>query len=148
MANHVRQQLREAAATALTGLTTTATRVYTSRIRQLQDTNLPALRVYTTEETVEAATIHGPTLQERAITLEVHGVAKATNDVDDTLDTIAKEVETVLAGGLTVGGKSIRIGYAGAVVELEGEGERTRGQVTMTFTATVFTAANAPDVAL
>lgn len=44
MANHVRQQIREAVATTLTGLSTTSTRVFQSRLRPLVDADLPAHR--------------------------------------------------------------------------------------------------------
>ena len=51
MANHVRQQVREAVSTLLTGLTTTESRVYQSRITPLQANELPALLVATNGET-------------------------------------------------------------------------------------------------
>ena len=43
MANHIRQQLRERAGTVLTGLTTTGSNVFETRIYPLENTNLPAL---------------------------------------------------------------------------------------------------------
>ena len=47
MANHIRQQIRERAGTVLTGLTTTGTNVFETRIYPLSNTNLPALAIYT-----------------------------------------------------------------------------------------------------
>ena len=47
MANHLRQQIRERIGTTLTGLSTTGTNVFQSRVYQLEDSNLPALLIYT-----------------------------------------------------------------------------------------------------
>lgn len=47
MANHIRQQIRERAGTVLTGLTTTGSNVFETRIYPLSNTNLPALAIYT-----------------------------------------------------------------------------------------------------
>ena len=53
MANHIRQQIRERAGTILTGLTTTGSNVFETRIYPLSNTNLPALAIYTKNETSE-----------------------------------------------------------------------------------------------
>jgi hypothetical protein len=53
MANHVRQQIRERVATTLTGLTTTGSKVYQSRVYPLAANNLPGLLVFTNSETSE-----------------------------------------------------------------------------------------------
>ncbi|MEY2654030.1 MAG: hypothetical protein RLZZ524_1058, partial [Pseudomonadota bacterium] len=45
MANHLRQQIREAVAGAVTGLTTTGARVYQGRVYPLEDAQLPGLTV-------------------------------------------------------------------------------------------------------
>ena len=49
---HVRTSIRTAIASRLTGLTTTGSRVYPSRIQPLADANLPCLRVYLDEEEI------------------------------------------------------------------------------------------------
>ena len=47
MANHKRQQIREAVGTRITSLTTTGSNVFQSRVYPLETGNLPALIVYT-----------------------------------------------------------------------------------------------------
>lgn len=91
---HVRQALREAAVTALTGLTTTGARVYDSRIHPLSDGVLPCLTVYCPEEAAEKAGLGN--LLDRDMTLVVRGYARGASGVEDTLDTICEEVETAL----------------------------------------------------
>ncbi|MBK7592227.1 MAG: hypothetical protein IPI27_13400 [Betaproteobacteria bacterium] len=107
MANHVRRQIREAVATAVTGLTTTGTRVFQSRVYPLEATDLPALLIATLSETSEPVTIHGPRELMRVLSVQVWH-HKATADLDDALDLICKEVEIALASDMTLGGKCKR----------------------------------------
>lgn len=152
MANHVRQQLREAVATLLTGLVTTGSNVFQARLNPLQATELPALRIYTEGEQLEYQSIGYPSRQERRIQLVVEGVARQSADLEDKLDTINKEVEAAIGATLTTWQAS---GIARGGIELDsveiglsGEGELDTGVVTMRFVATVFTNSNAPDVAI
>ena len=144
MANHVRQQLREAVATAVTGLSTTGSRVYQSRVYPLTDSNLPCLLVTSDGDKSEAITVHSPYQQERATTIRIEGIAKAVSNIDDTLDTISKEVETAIAGSSTAIVKSLI--YQGAQIDYDGSGEQPIGKVTMIFTKDLYTLSNAPDV--
>ena len=53
MADHVRKQIRDRLVTLLTGLATTGSRVYKSRVYNLAPTyELPCLLIYTLEEDV------------------------------------------------------------------------------------------------
>jgi hypothetical protein len=147
VADHVRRQLRDAVVTRLTGLATTGANVYAHRAYPLERAKLPALRVYTVSETVEIVTIHAPMVQDRNVEVRVEGVeAAAEADLDDTLDQIAKEVETALSAALTVGGKPVTLAYTGCEIELDDEAAKPHGIVTLSYTARLFTASNAPDV--
>ena len=53
---HIRKTIRENVKTAITGLSTTGTSVYETRYFPLQTGNLPALIVYTLDETIEEET--------------------------------------------------------------------------------------------
>jgi hypothetical protein len=110
---HVREQIRDAAVTACTGLTTTTTHVYPERLYQLRATDLPGLRIYCGAEQVEPdrlGAVHG---QSRDMELIVEGIARATADLDETLDDIAAEVEAALAADVTLGGKCKFLHLAG-----------------------------------
>ena len=54
---HVRQQIREAAKLALTGLPTTGNNVFSSRVYTLQERELPAINIYTANEESEVLAI-------------------------------------------------------------------------------------------
>lgn len=144
MANHVRRQIRDAALAALTGLTTTSTRVYDSRVYDMQDANLPGLRIFTNNEDVGIASLGVSRLLHRDLELVVEACVKENDTFDDTLDLIIKEVETALAGGLT-GAKYVQLKRI--EIEMSGEGEKPVGRARMTFDAPYITANGVPDTA-
>lgn len=149
MANHLRRQIREAVAGAVTGLTTTGSRVFQSRVYPAQTTELPCLLIYTRSETSTPQTIHPDRALERVLQLEIVAVAKANADLDDTLDLVCKEVEIALAMPLTaLYGKGKTIQLVSTEIELSGEGERPTGRAVMTYQVDYFNQENAPDVAL
>jgi hypothetical protein len=148
MANHLRRQIREAAAAAVTGLTTTGARVFTSSVYALAVTDLPALRVRTPREASAQRTLGAPRLLERTLRLEVEAVAQATADLDDALDQACKEVEIALAmpcaalAGLV---KSVTL--TDTEITLTGEGEQPIGRAAMGFDVVYMAFENAPDAA-
>ena len=98
MANHLRRQIREAVATAISGLATTGARVFPSRVYPLEtEGDLPGLLVFTLAEASSRSTLPAPGLMQRTVRLQVVAVAEATADLDDALDQICKEVEIALA---------------------------------------------------
>ena len=141
---HARQAIREAAATLLTGLATTGSRVHQSRLPYvtLDDTSLPALLVTTEDEQVAQATVHGRL--ERRVTLNVAGLAKAAANLDDTLDSIAAEVETALGAAPTLSGKCTFHGLTGLRVGLDDSLEKPVGRIDLAFEVLYFTNAGAP----
>lgn len=146
MADHIRTQLRDAVVTAVTGLTTTGTRVFASRPDPQAAANLPCLHVYTQSEQVAGQSLDEPEIQRHDVEVRVEGLAKATSALDDTLDLIAKEVETALADPLTVDGKSVTLSYTGCDIEIRRDTQQPHGAVVLTFTTDLYTLADAPDV--
>ena len=128
MADHIRQQIREQVASDLTGLTTTSSRVYQSRVYPLADNNLPGLLIYTKDESSEPVT--------------------AVSGFDDTVDDICKEVETVLGGTRTLGGLSKDLYLTSTEIEYDVSGATPVGYVSMMYTCEYMTDEDAPDVAV
>ena len=54
---HLRQSIRERIATDVTGLSTTGSNVFQSRVYPVEDGSLPCLLVYTTSEESEVDTM-------------------------------------------------------------------------------------------
>lgn len=147
MANHVRQQIREAIATAVTGLTTTGSNVFQSRIYPLQSAELPALRVFTNSETVAIGSMGASRIVERVLEVVIEAVVKATTDFDDTVDGIVKQVEIALASAQGAGGAKY-VQLVKIEIEMDGEGDQPVAMARMSFEVPYNTALGAPDVAL
>jgi hypothetical protein len=145
MANHIRQQLREALATRLTGLATTGANVSGYRVHPLQVSALPALVINALQEAAEPEGIHAPVTVQREPQFVIQAVARANADLDDTLDAIAKEVETALGTALTIGSKDFLMLYRGCKFEFE-YAEKPIGTLDMIFDVKIFNVATTPDV--
>ena len=146
MANHIRQQLREAVATAVTGLTTTGSRVFQSRAYPLQVSDLPCLVVTADGDSIEQETIHRPYVQARQVQLRIEGYAVGTVDLDDTLDGICKEIEVAVDNAMLA--MVDDIGFAGTQLDTSVVGQQPVGKLTMIYRITVRTMSNSPDVAI
>lgn len=148
MANHVRQQIREKIGTTLTGLTTTGSNVYQSRVYPLENINLPALIIYTKSETSEPIVIGTNRVMSRELSVIVEGYVKATSNFDDTIDTISKEVEAAIAADRTLDGLSKDCYLESTEIEYTGEGEKPLGYVSLTFITNYYVQETNPDVAV
>jgi hypothetical protein len=104
MGDHVRKQIRVAAAAQLTGLATTGARVFVDRARRLQPSDLPALKIYLGDENIDMKEPMAPRLRERQLVLVVEAVVAANTAYDDTMDQIVKEVENALDANNGLGG--------------------------------------------
>ena len=144
---HLRKQIREAAAAALTGLTTSGSRVFESRVHELQDVNLPGLRIYTNNEDVRVDSIGVDRQVERGLDLVVEACSKKTTGLDDELDLMIQEVEVVIAANQNLGGAK-RIQLTGIEIDMEGEAEKEVGIARMTFQVRYYATLSRPDVAL
>jgi hypothetical protein len=101
---HLRTQIRTALAARLTGLTTTAARVYTTQLYPLAQSALPGLLIVADGEEVEAMSIGAPPLLARQLNVRVVALVAAVSGHEATLDQIASEVEVALAADRTLGG--------------------------------------------
>lgn len=121
---HVRQQIRDAIVTALTGLATTGASVFRSRIYPIEAARLPGLCVYTMTEASEIETISRPRLSSRDLTVAVEAYVSGVSNYDNTLDTISAEVEQALAADPSLGGLAKDLKIAAFEAEFAGEGEQ------------------------
>jgi len=122
--SHVRQQIRDDIVTTLTGLTTTGSNVFRSRIFPLEQTNLPALCIYTKSETSEYDTIGLPRSVNRILDVAVEAYVKGVSNYDNTLDTIAVEMEEAIAADITLGGLAKDAQITAFEADFAGDGEQ------------------------
>lgn len=91
---HKRTLIRNAFVSTLTGLTTTGSRVYGSRLANFAEADIPALKVYLKDETStdEASGYDG--IVECEVMVEAY--VKANSTFDDDLDLILEEVQAAI----------------------------------------------------
>lgn len=133
---HVRTQIRNQVAGLVTGLATTGSRVFKSRMRPQDEAKLPCLLVVTNDEEVAGGTIGGGL--DRQLQVVVHGIAAGAIGLDDTLDQIALEVETALAN-TQLSLRRVEIGFDDSL-------EKPVGEISLTFEILYFTSAGNPGV--
>ncbi len=130
-------QVKSALATRITGLASTGSRVFKSRAWPLAEADLPAWKVVTQGEEITAMTVHDPVLQMHTLQIDLQGVAKAVDLLDDLLDTLALEACLVLfnppAAGdaLTELEDRIQFEITGIERAMQGDAEAVLGLVTL-----------------
>jgi hypothetical protein len=135
--SHARQQIREALAARVTGLTTCGTRVFQSRM--VPQETLPLLLVTTNDEEINPGTIGD--IYERVLSVSVIGLAKATANLDDTLDTIAAEVEVAMSAEYWAELVAINVGFDEML-------EKPAGRIELVYRVTYRTASSVPGTIL
>lgn len=148
MADHIRQQIRERIATNVTGLATTGSNVYQSRVYPMASGNLPGLLIYSTSEDSEIDVMGSVGTLNRVLNITVEGYVKSITEFDDKIDDICKEVETAMAGDQTINGLAKNSFLSSTEIEYNGDGDQPIGVVTLNYVVQYRTATNAPDAAL
>jgi len=140
---HIRKTIREHVVTTITGLSTTGSNVYETRYFPLQTGNLPALIVYTLDETVEDYTLGQNTrTQFRALNLIIEAHCRGTANIDDTLDTIAEEVEEAMVTDISRGGNAKDTKLVSTEVDFDTASQKT-GLMRLTYLISYNTIENA-----
>lgn len=150
MSAHVRQQIREAFVTLVTGLPTTGPRVYPGRVRPLGSGHEPCLLVYATEESAERETIGQNPLLARAVLVAVEGRVSVSSarDAEDHLDTVAVEIETrVASSSPRLGGLAHDVVLVSTRIVAAATGERHEGEIRLLYRVTYATRAAVPTAA-
>lgn len=145
---HVRKQIRDNIVTTLTGLTTTGSNVYRTRVYPIEEGKLPALLIYADSETSQIATITPPRTQMRVLTVRVEALVKAVSNYDNLLDTISEEVEEALAVDITRNSLAKDTRVTGFEAEFSGEGDQPVATGSFTIEVDYATLENAVDVAV
>lgn len=143
--SHVRQQIREEIAAAVTGLSLTGANVYQSRVYPVENANLPCLIVTTEGDSAQMLTISSPASIMRSVIVRIQAIARAVADLDDAMDTICADIETAIGNASTI---ALNMEYQSTDIELTVIGEKPVGTATLTYIAQINTLENAPETAL
>jgi len=149
MADHRRKVIRAAIVAKLTGLTTTGSRVYASRVMPMDDVGLPGLIVYAGAEEIDVDTDSRVSrVQERALYIIVEAYDKISTGLDDKLDLILSEIETaLLAPGAISSASNIDLVEIDEP-EIDAGLEKPVGKMRMTFRVQYLTADGDPTTAI
>ena len=120
---HARKQIRDAIVAKLTGLTTTGSKVYASRVWPMGSDKLPGLIVYTVKEAAEITTMGAVRNSYRQLEVAIDIYAKGSG-VDDTVDQIAQEIKTALNTDQTLGGLTKDLMLESINIKLNGTGDK------------------------
>lgn len=143
---HVRQQIREAVANKLDAASEITAPVYKSRVHSLADVKLPAVLVYTTEESSERLSMD-PELA-RECTLQIVAAVKNTGNFDDEADELSAQIERAMFSDRLLGGLAKELVLESTEIELVGDGDKPVGAVTLEYTVAYVTAISDPSVNL
>jgi hypothetical protein len=145
---HVRKSIRDNVVTTLTGLATTGSNIYRTRVYPLAEDKLPGLAIYTRDESTGYETMGIPRTQVRNLTVAVEIYVKGTSNYDDTLDTICVEIEEALYTDLTRGGYAKDTNITNMDAEFSGEGDQPVARATLTLDITYATKENDVETAV
>ena len=111
MPDHVARQILDQVVTTCTGLTTTGTNVFRSRVHTMLETSLPALLIYAREDILDeeasAMQTDGNKGNQYILSISIDAVEKDASETtaENNLFEIKKEVQIALESDLTLGGK-------------------------------------------
>lgn len=146
--SHVRQQVREYFESELANLLTTGSNVYASRVYPLSGAKLPALLIYSQNESVEEEAFSKRRVQMRSLDVIVEGYVRALANFDDSLDTISSEVEQAVLDDPLLGGLAINTELSSVEAAYSGDGEQPVATIRLTFTVQYRTETGQPETAI
>ena len=149
MANHLRRQIRERIATDVTGMTTTSTRVFQSRVYPIEESKLPCLLVFDSEEEIEVQAMGGTRSILARLMVNIEGFAQGGSGqaVQNTLAQIQKEVQIAMQGDITINSLARDSYIVSADASLSAEAKKPSGSLRMGYLVEYQYLENAPDVA-
>lgn len=130
---HARTQIRKCITTLLKGNTIAGNNVYEARVYPLNDPKLPALLIYTKQETVGEQSMSRPRTQQRELFVTVEAYVKARGNVDEDTDNLAMEIEQLIAADPTLGGLVKDTALDTTETQFSDDGEKPVAVAILTF---------------
>jgi len=149
---HARQQIRDAVATTLTGLPTTGSNVFVSRVYPLESASLPGLTIMTDNDIADidntsASSGNRIVWANLGLMIKAHAQESATN-LDNTLDQIEVEIRQALLSDITLGDLAKDIWWISTTITLEGDNAKPIGLAEILFNVSYRVAASDPSTVL
>jgi len=137
--SHPRKLIRDTVRDLLDGETDAKSRVYASRIIPYREIELPAISVYTLDE---SSTADNATQEiTRELELVIEGIVAIVDPMraDDELDALAEQIEAAMDEDIFLKGDAGYSYLASTSMEILDDSDRLVGLVTLTYTVTYHT---------
>ena len=144
---HLRQSIRERVGTDVTGLSTTGSNVFQTRLYPVEAGSLPCLLIYSISEESGVTEMASPRPMTRVLNIVIQGVVSATQP-DDTLDLISKEVEVAMAGDRSINSLANDSYLSSTEIEINAEGAKPIGIVRLNYVVEYRNLDNNPESAI
>ena len=145
---HARTQIRNAVTALLKDNTSAGSNVMQARVYPINDPKLPALLVYTKQETVGEQSISRPRTHQRELLLTVEAYVKARGNVDELTDDLALEIEQLISADPTLGGLVKDVALDTTETQFSDDGERPIAVAMLTYSILYVVKENAPEIPL
>lgn len=150
MALHLRDQIMDALATALTGLTTTAARVYVDRddlTEPLGDNELPGITITQGDEQSEVLSLSPPATIQAVLDVDVVAHVKLTTSTATRkqLNLISQQVQVAVGANRTLSGLCEHVAPVQASPEIVADADKPIGRLRMRYQVLYLYRENAPD---
>ena len=142
--SHARTQIRNAVTALLKGNTTAGNNVFEARVYPINEPKLPALLIYTKQETVGEQSMSRPRTQQRELMVSVEAYVKVRGNVDEATDTLALEVEQLIAADPSLGGLVKDTSLDTTETQFSDDGEKPIAVAVLTFSVLYTVKENAP----
>lgn len=129
---HKRTQIRNAIVNILDGSTSVGAKVFLNRPHPYNETDLPAIFIYTSEESAIDANLSQKTYK-RTLNLAIEARVSSSTSVDESLDDIAEEIENLIKADLTINGLCTNISMTGTEFDQTAEGRKVIGALRLNF---------------
>ena len=144
---HLRQSIRERVGTDVTGLSTTGSNVFQTRLYPVEAGSLPCLLIYSISEESGVTEMASPRPMTRVLNIVIQGVVSATQP-DDTLDLISKEVEVAMAADVKINDLADNSFLSSTEIEINAEGAKPIGIVRLNYVVEYRNLDNNPETAI
>lgn len=145
---HMREQILQAAAAAVTGLPTTGNNVFVGRVTPLERGEVPGLKLRLGPERIEVNNFDPPRVQERFLQLDVAIAVQEVDGLETDTNQVLLEVEAALAMPAALAAVNIKA-ITLAFIERPRQvmNEKPVAETVASFEVRYATLENAPDVA-
>jgi hypothetical protein len=150
MANHLRRQIRERIVTDVTGLSTTGSNVFESRVYPIEESKLPCILVYDADEelTIDSSGSPREIASDLTVTIEGYAQGGSGKTVMRTLNAIQKEIQIALSGDIRVNNLARDSYLVSADASMNAEATKPTGTVRLSYLVIYQFKEDRPDVAV